>query len=112
VLSGHVSTEDVSKRAAELAGAYSKKVVNVLTFGPVGAQEVLLQVKFAEVDRSAFTQLALISSPRALRIRWDSHHRTVRRIRNSKISSQGATTETINNVLNLFLSGLIFTSEP
>ena len=48
VLSGHVSTEDVSKRAAELAGAYSKNVVNVLTFGPVGAQEVLLQVKFAE----------------------------------------------------------------
>lgn len=57
VLSGHVSTEDVSKRAAELASAYSPKVVNVLTFGPVGAQEVLLQVKFAEVDRSALAQL-------------------------------------------------------
>jgi pilus assembly protein CpaC len=57
VLSGHVSTEDVSKRAGELASAYSKNVVNVLTFGPVGAQEVLLQVKFAEVDRSALTQL-------------------------------------------------------
>jgi pilus assembly protein CpaC len=59
VLSGHVSTEDVSKRAAELAGAYSPKVVNVLTFGPVGAQEVLLQVKFAEVDRSALTQMGV-----------------------------------------------------
>jgi pilus assembly protein CpaC len=57
VLSGHVSTEDVAKRAGELASAYSPKVVNVLTFGPVGAQEVLLQVKFAEVDRSALTQL-------------------------------------------------------
>ena len=57
VLSGHVSTEDVAKRAGELAGAYSPKVVNVLTFGPVGAQEVLLQVKFAEVDRSALTAL-------------------------------------------------------
>ena len=56
VLSGHVSTEDVAKRAGELASAYSPKVVNVLTFGPVGAQEVLLQVKFAEVDRSAITQ--------------------------------------------------------
>jgi Flp pilus assembly secretin CpaC len=53
VLSGHVTTEDVAKRAGELASAYSKSVVNVLTFGPVGAQEVLLQVKFAEVDRSA-----------------------------------------------------------
>ncbi len=59
VLSGHVSTEDVSKRAAELASAYSPKVVNVLTFGPVGAQEVLLQVKFAEVDRTALTQMGI-----------------------------------------------------
>jgi pilus assembly protein CpaC len=59
VLSGHVSNEDVSKRAGELASAYSPKVVNVLTFGPVGAQEVLLQVKFAEVDRTALTQLGV-----------------------------------------------------
>jgi pilus assembly protein CpaC len=34
-------------------------VVNVLTFGPVGAQEVLLEVKFAEVDRTAITQLGV-----------------------------------------------------
>ena len=59
VLSGHVSTEDVAKRAAELASAYSPKVVNVLTFGPVGAQEVLLQVKFAEVDRTVFNQMGI-----------------------------------------------------
>src|SRR5213076_884961 len=59
VLSGHVSTEDVAKRAGELATAYSPRVVNVLTFGPVGAQEVLLQVKFAEVDRTALTQLGV-----------------------------------------------------
>jgi len=31
----------------------------VLTFGPVGAQEVLLEVKFAEVDRSAIAQLGV-----------------------------------------------------
>lgn len=59
VLSGHVSTDDVAKRAGELASAYSPKVVNVLTFGPVGAQEVLLQVKFAEIDRTALTQLGI-----------------------------------------------------
>ena len=59
VLSGHVSTEDVAKRAGMIADAYSKNVVNVLTFGPVGAQEVLLEVKFAEVDRSAVTQLGI-----------------------------------------------------
>ena len=60
VLSGHVSTEDVAKRAGQIADAYAKgNVVNVLTFGPVGAQEVLLQVKFAEVDRSAALQLGV-----------------------------------------------------
>ena len=57
VLSGHVTTEDVAKHAGALASAYSKNVVNVLTFGPVGAEEVLLEVKFAEVDRSALTQM-------------------------------------------------------
>ena len=59
VLSGHVSDEDVSKRAGLIAEAYSHNVVNVLSFGPVGAQEVLLEVKFAEVDRSAMTQLGV-----------------------------------------------------
>jgi len=57
VLSGHVTTEDVAKHAGAIASAYSKNVVNVLTFGPVGAQEVLLEVKFAEVDRTAVMQL-------------------------------------------------------
>lgn len=59
VLSGHVSTEDVAKRAALIADAYSKSVVNVLSFGPVGAQEILLEVKFADVDRAATVQLGV-----------------------------------------------------
>ena len=59
VLSGHVSTEDVSKRAALIAQAYSKSVVNVLSFGPVGAQEILLEVKFADVDRQATVNLGV-----------------------------------------------------
>ena len=59
VLSGHVTTEDVAKHAGALAAAYSKNVVNVLTFGPVGSEEVLLEVKFAEVDRTALSQLGI-----------------------------------------------------
>ena len=59
VLNGHVSSEDVAKRAGLIGEAYTKNVVNVLTFGPTGAQEVLLQVKFAEVDRSAVSQLGI-----------------------------------------------------
>src|SRR5438552_8402289 len=59
VLSGHVTTEDVAKHGGMVAAAYSKNVINVLSFGPVVAQEVLLEVKFAEVDRSAVTQLGV-----------------------------------------------------
>jgi pilus assembly protein CpaC len=59
VLSGHVSTEDTAKRAGMIAEAYTKNVVNVLTFGPVGAQEVLLEVKFAEVDRNRLRQFGI-----------------------------------------------------
>jgi len=56
VLSGHVSTQETADRAGKVAEAFSKNVVNVLAFGPVGAQEILLEVKFAEVDRVAATQ--------------------------------------------------------
>ena len=59
VLSGHVSSEEIQKHAGALAGAYSKSVVNVLTFGPYEPQEVLLQVKFAEVNREALQRYAV-----------------------------------------------------
>lgn len=108
VLSGHVSTEDVSKRAGELASAYSPKVVNVLTFGPTGAQEVLLQVKFAEIDRTALTQLGVnfISTGAA---------NTIGTITTGQFGGFGTqtitpggsgsttTSQTLNNVLNLFV---------
>src|SRR5215472_16874678 len=112
VLSGHVSTEDVAKRAGDLATAYSPKVVNVLTFGPVGAQEVLLQVKFAEVDRTALTQLGVnfLSTGAANTIGTTTTGQyggfgpqtlTVNKGPNG--TSTTTTGETLNNVLNLFL---------
>lgn len=104
VLSGHVTTEDVAKRAGDLASAYSPKVVNVLTFGPVGAQEVLLQVKFAEVDRTALTQLGVnfVSTGAA---------NTIGSITTGQFGGVGPQTigggttssTTLNNVLNLFV---------
>jgi pilus assembly protein CpaC len=59
VLSGHVSNKDAAERAGMIASAFSKNVVNVLSFGPVGAQEILLEVKFAEVNRAAVLQLGV-----------------------------------------------------
>ena len=117
VLSGHVSTEDVAKRAGELATAYSPKVVNVLTFGPVGAQEVLLQVKFAEVDRTALTQMGVnfVSTGAANNIGTLTTGQfggfgpqTLGQPPTTTTTANGTTVtttavETLNNVLNLFL---------
>jgi len=123
VLSGHVSTDDVAKRAGELASAYSPKVVNVLTSGAVGAQEILLQVKFAEVDRSAMTQLGVnfistgagntfgttstgqfggfgtqnITTPQT------SSSSTATSTTDTSVTKTTIQSETINNVLNLFI---------
>lgn len=107
VLSGHVSTEDVAKRAGELAGAYSPKVVNVLTFGPVGSQEVLLQVKFAEVDRTALTQMGVnfvstgASNTNGTLTTGQFGGFGPQTLNTTGTGTTGTTT--INNVLNLFL---------
>lgn len=104
VLSGHVSTEDVAKRAGDLASAYSPKVVNVLTFGPVGAQEVLLQVKFAEVDRTALTQLGVnfISTGAANTIGTVTTGQ-FGGFSSQQIGTGSNNTTTINDLLNLFV---------
>jgi pilus assembly protein CpaC len=114
VLSGHVTTEDVAKRAGDLASAYSPKVVNVLTFGPVGAQEVLLQVKFAEVDRTALTQLGanFVSTGAGNTLgttttgQFGGFGPQTLGGATTTTTADGTTTtssQTLNNVLNLFL---------
>src|SRR5438309_2112074 len=111
VLSGHVSTEDVAKRASLVAQAYSKAVVNVLTFGPVGSQEVLLEVKFAEVNRNAITQLGVnLFSTGALKTIGTTSTQQFGQTASQHISdvipnSSGTFTsdQTINDVLNVFL---------
>jgi pilus assembly protein CpaC len=58
VLSGRVSSQAVADRVFDLGKATAAKVVNLLQVpaAPAGA-EVLLEVKFAEVDRTAIQQL-------------------------------------------------------
>jgi pilus assembly protein CpaC len=81
-----------------------------LTFGPVGAQEVLLQVKFAEVDRTALTQLGVnFVSTGAANVVGTTTTGQFGGFGSQQISQttgQGNTVtanETISNVLNLFL---------
>ncbi len=106
VLSGHVSTEDLAKRAGELASAYSPKVVNVLTFGPVGAQEVLLQVKFAEVDRTVMNQMGFnFVSTGAANTQGTVTTGQFGGFEPPTVgpAGSGTSTTTLNNVLNLFV---------
>jgi pilus assembly protein CpaC len=62
ILSGSVSNNGVSLRAAEIAQASSSKikVINMLQL-PSGqeSQQVMLQVRFAEVNRRAITELGV-----------------------------------------------------
>jgi pilus assembly protein CpaC len=60
MLSGRVSSTEVMLRAAEVARASSAKanVINMMTVpGGAGSQQVMLQVRFAEVNRRALTEL-------------------------------------------------------
>jgi pilus assembly protein CpaC len=109
VLSGHVTTEDVAKHAGLLAAAYSKNVVNVLTFGPIGAEEVLLEVKFAEVDRTALTQMGinLLSTGSGNTIGSTTTGQFGGVTGNGNISDTGSSSPfpnsaTVTNALNLF----------
>lgn len=62
VLHGHVSSNEVSLRAAEIAAAGSSKqrVINMLELpGGSDSQQVMLQVRVAEVNRRALTEVGL-----------------------------------------------------
>jgi len=56
-LSGRVHNLEDAKQAVEVAGTYATKVHNFLEIG--GGQQVMLQVRFAEVSRSATSQLGV-----------------------------------------------------
>jgi pilus assembly protein CpaC len=58
VLSGSVKDIDQAQRAEALASTHSKKVVNLLRApDPPEPRQILLQVKFATVDRAALTEI-------------------------------------------------------
>jgi pilus assembly protein CpaC len=56
-LTGHVSSKEVMDRATLLAAAFNKNVVSNLQFYPAPVdKQILLRVKFAELDRSKEVQ--------------------------------------------------------
>src|SRR3954452_13422600 len=59
ILTGTVSDLKISDDIGKMASAYSGGVVNSLSVAPVHEQQILLQVKFAEVDRTKLQQFAI-----------------------------------------------------
>jgi len=59
ILTGTVSDAKISEDIVKMATSYSTSVVNSLTVAPVHEQEVLLEVKFAEVDRTRLQQFGI-----------------------------------------------------
>jgi pilus assembly protein CpaC len=59
-LTGRVSGKEVAERATALATPFAKQIVNNLQLAAPGVEkQILLRVKFAELDRSAATQFAV-----------------------------------------------------
>ena len=60
VLSGSASDPRVVEKAIEIAGSFSPKVINLLQLPPPpDTEQILLQVKFADVDRAATQSLGI-----------------------------------------------------
>src|SRR5438270_977735 len=59
ILTGTVSDAKVSEEVGKMAASYSGNVVNSLTVAPVHEQQILLEVKFAEVDRTKLQQFGI-----------------------------------------------------
>jgi pilus assembly protein CpaC len=59
ILSGSVSSAKISEDVAKLAALYSPQVVNSLMVAQEHDRQILLEVKFAEIDRTKITQLGL-----------------------------------------------------
>jgi pilus assembly protein CpaC len=57
ILTGTVSNAKVVDDVGKMAASYSGAVVNSLAVAPIHEQQILLEVKFAEVDRTKLQQL-------------------------------------------------------
>ncbi len=59
IVTGTVSDSKIVDDVGKMAALYSTGVVNSLTVAPVHEQQILLEVKFAEVDRTKIQQLGV-----------------------------------------------------
>src|SRR5436309_5007153 len=59
ILTGKVTDAKMIEDLTKMSGVYSNQIVNSLTLGISHDRQVLLEVKFAEVDRTKFSQFGI-----------------------------------------------------
>jgi pilus assembly protein CpaC len=119
ILSGHVSSKTVADKILEVVKNATPKVTSLITTPAAQPGEILLEVKFAELDRSKVNQFGLniLSLPGAKNIGAistqefgpPSYSGTVTSGPNTTTTSTATSTTTttngftVNNLLNIFL---------
>lgn len=108
VLTGKVTSPEEAKRAEALASTQSKKVINLLEIPPPAeAKQILLQVKFASIDRTALTEMGVnfISRNPTMLGSLSTQQFQQPRISQLQFQNQDFANTTINfaDLLNLFL---------
>ena len=103
-LTGHVSSKDVADRATALATPFAKTVVNDVQVAEAPVEkQVLLRIKFAELDRSASNQFAVnLLSTGATNTIGSVSTGQASSTTPSSIGGGQATTFSISNALNIF----------
>lgn len=104
VLTGKADSTDQSKRAEAIASAHTKKVVNMIQVPPPAEpRQIMLQVKFASVDRTALTQLGFnLFSRNGVTIGSTSTQQFAGPLF-SQLNGSGLPGANVANPLNLFL---------
>lgn len=104
-LTGRVANKDIGDRATALAAPFAKTVVNNLQVAePPAERQILLRIKFAELDRSAANSFAvnLISSGATNTIGATSTGQFASATAPSSVGAGVSSPFTISNALNIF----------
>lgn len=103
LLTGTASNPHIAEDLGKMAGVYSKEVLNSIVVPLTHDRQVLLEVRFVEVDRTAVSQLGVnIFSTGATNTIGTTTTGQFGNFGTQTITG-GTTTETINQVLNVFL---------
>lgn len=109
ILTGHVSSAAIADKILEVVKGAAPKVTSMMQVPSAPSGEILLQVRFAEVDRTALNQFGIniLSLPGAKNIGSISTQQfgapQLLNQSNSSGGSTGSTTFGLSDIMNIFL---------